>query len=68
MVAVKHLPFSFDEKVGFVNYYHRALNLATCRVPRTSITHTFFIFIKGKKDLIIFKKNSDGRVSICFDI
>ena len=38
IVAVEHLPFSFGEKVGFINYCQRVLNPAACRVPRTTFT------------------------------
>ncbi|KAK2654332.1 hypothetical protein Ddye_014188 [Dipteronia dyeriana] len=38
MVVVEHLPFSFGEKVGFVNYCQTALNPAMQRVPRVTLT------------------------------
>ena len=37
MVVVKHLPFNFDEKVGFVNYCQKALNPSACRVSRITL-------------------------------
>ena len=49
MVAIKHLPFNFGEKVGFVNYYQKTLNPSTCRVPRTTLTCTFFNLYKKIK-------------------
>ena len=69
MVAIKHLPFNFGEKVGFVNYCPKSLYLSTCRVPKLTLTHIFFnLNRKSKKDLIKYFKNYDGKVTICFDI
>ena len=50
MVGVEHLPFNFGEKVDFVNYCQRTLNLSACRVPRTTFTCILFdLYKKGKK-------------------
>ena len=49
VVVVEHLPFNFGEKVGFVNYCQRALNLSACRVPKPTFTRTLFdLYKKGK--------------------
>ena len=54
-MVIEHLPFSFGEKVDFVNYCQRTLNPTTCRVPRIIFTHIlFYLYKKRKKDLIIF--------------
>ena len=69
MVVVEHLPFNFDEKVGFVNYCQKTLNSSACRVLRTTLTHTYFnLYKKSKKELIQYFKNYDGRFVICSDI
>ncbi|KAK3230204.1 hypothetical protein Dsin_002085 [Dipteronia sinensis] len=69
MVAVEHLPFSFGENVGFNNYCQRALNLAACRVPRTTLTEALEnIYEKEKKMLENFLEKYNGRVSVCADI
>ena len=52
MVVVKHLPFSFDEKVDFVNYCQRALNLTACYVPKTTLTSIIFDLYKKKEKRI----------------
>ena len=49
MVAVEHLPFSFGEKVDFVNYCQRAFNLASYYVPRAILIRTVFVLYKKKK-------------------
>ena len=48
MVAIEHLPFNFGEKVGFINYSQKALNLSVSRVPRFILTRTLFNFYKKK--------------------
>ena len=69
MVAVEHLPFNFGEKVDFINYCQKALNLSACHVPRTTLTRIFFnLYKKSKKELIQYFKNYDGRIVICSDI
>ncbi|KAK3213087.1 hypothetical protein Dsin_017793 [Dipteronia sinensis] len=69
MVAVEHLPFSFGEKVGFVNYCQNALNPAMQRVPRSTLTRTMFsIYKKQKNKLKSFFYQFEGRVSVCADI
>ena len=71
MIVVEHLSFNFGEKVSFVNYFQRELNHVACRVSKTTFIHTLLIFIKkkGKKRFeIFFKKNFNGRVSICSNI
>ena len=69
MVAVEHLSFNFGEKVGFINYYQKALNPSACRVPRTTLTCTLFnLYKNSKKELIQYFKNYDGRIVICSDI
>ena len=57
-VAVEHLPFNVGEKVDFVNYCQRVLNLIVCCVSRTTFTCTLIIFIKKEKRFyqIFFKK------------
>ena len=50
MVAVEHLPFSFGEKVDFVNYCQRTLKLNACHVPRTILTRTIFHIYKKEKN------------------
>ena len=51
VVAVEHLPFNFDEKVGFVNYCQKTLNPSPYRVPRTTLTRTLFnLYKKVKKN------------------
>ena len=65
MVAVEHLPFIFDEKIGFINYCQQALNLVACRVSRTTLTETLqHIYEKEKRKL----EKYNNRVSICADI
>ena len=49
MVIVKHSPFSFDEKVDFVNYCQRALYLTTTRVLKPLLHVQVLIYIKKKK-------------------
>ena len=69
MVAVKHLPFNFGEKVDFVNYCQKTLNSSACRVPIPTLTRTLFnLYRKSKKKLIKYFKNYDCRVVICSDI
>ena len=69
MIAVKHLPFNFGEKVGFVNYCQKTLNSSACHVPRTTLTRTLFnLYKKSKKKLVQYFKNYDGRIVICSDI
>ena len=66
MVVVEHLPFNFGEKVGFVNYCQRALNMSACRILKTILTRIlFYLYNKGKKDLINFFY---GRFFIFSDI
>ncbi|KAK3218631.1 hypothetical protein Dsin_012601 [Dipteronia sinensis] len=69
MVAVEHLPFSFGEKVGFVNYCQNALNPAMQRVRRVTLTRALFsIYKKEKHKLKSFFYQFEGRVSVCADI
>ncbi|KAK3229565.1 hypothetical protein Dsin_001446 [Dipteronia sinensis] len=69
IVAVEHLPFSFGEKVGFVNYCQNALNPAMQRVPRVTLTRALFsIYKKEKHKLKSFFYQFEGRVSVCADI
>ncbi|KAK2634305.1 hypothetical protein Ddye_029097 [Dipteronia dyeriana] len=69
MVAVEHLPFSFGEKVGFVNYCQTALNPAMQRVPRVTLTRApFSIYKREKHKLKSFFFQYQGRVSVCADI
>ena len=49
MVVVDHLSFSFGEKVDFINYCRRALNPATCRVLRTTLTRSLNDIYKRDK-------------------
>ena len=49
MVAVEHLSFNFGEKVGFINYYQKALNPSACCVPRSTLTRTLFNLYKKYK-------------------
>ena len=52
MVAVEHLSFSFDERVGFINYCRRALNPIACHVPRSMLTQTLQnIYLREKRKL-----------------
>ena len=68
MVTVEHLSFNFGEKVDFVNYCQKTLNLSACRVPKTTLTRTLFNLYKKVKKKIKYFKNFDGRVAICSDI
>ncbi|KAK2651773.1 hypothetical protein Ddye_011629 [Dipteronia dyeriana] len=69
MVAVERLPFSFGEKVGFVNYCQTALNPAMQRVPRVTLTCALFsIYKKEKHKLKSFFFQYQDRVSVCADI
>ncbi|KAK3194332.1 hypothetical protein Dsin_025642 [Dipteronia sinensis] len=69
MVVVEHLPFSFGEKVGFVNYCQNTLNPAMQRVPRVTLTRALFsIYKKEKHKLKSFFYQFKGRVSVCADI
>ena len=51
MVAVEHLPFSFGEKVDFINYCQRAFNLASYYVPRAILIRTVFVLYKKKEKI-----------------
>ena len=66
MVSIEHLPFNFSEKINFVNYFEKTLNLDECCIPKTTIAHTFFNLYRKK--LIKYFKNYEGRVFICFYI
>ena len=69
MVAIEHLPFSFGEKVGFINYCRQALNPAAYRVPRATLTLTLEkIYEKEKKKLEKYFEKYSGCVSVCADI
>ena len=70
MIMVEHLPFNFGEKVGFLNYFQKALNPNVCRVSRTTLTRTLFHLYKkkSKKNLVKKFKNLNGQVAICSDI
>ena len=66
MVAIEHLPFSFGEKVSFINYCRRALNPATCHVPRDMLTETLEkIYDKEKRKLEKYFEKYNGHVSVC---
>ena len=42
IVVIEHLPFNFGEKIGFLNYFQKALNPSARCVPRTTLTLTLF--------------------------
>ena len=65
MVAVEHLPFSFGENVGFINYCRQALNPIACRIARATLTETLEkICDKEKRKL----EKYNSRVSVYVDI
>ena len=69
MVVVEHLPFSFGEKVGFINYCQWALNHDACCVPRTILTETLKnIYEKEIRKLEKYFEKYNGRVSVCDNI
>ena len=69
MVVVEHLPFSFGENVGFINYCWQALNPDVCRFSRVTLTETLEkIYIKEKRKLEKYFEKYNGRVSVCADI
>ena len=69
MIAVKHLPFNFGEKFGFVNYCQKVLNPSACRVSRITLTCIlFYLYKKGKKKLVKYFSKFEGRIFICSDI
>ena len=54
MVVVDHLPFSFDKKLSFINYYKNALNPQATKVLRITLTCALHKLIKKKKNYKIF--------------
>ena len=55
MVDFEHLPFSFGENVGFINYCQQALNPTAYRIPKTTLTRAISnIYYKEKRKLEFF--------------